>query len=220
MKTVKNKIINCWNRLSTELRTVLICITIALFFTIFYEKPPTIEKFSIALLENICIISSIAIIPVFINVLHNIKEKDYCTAKKRFLYFIFALICASPYILYLTGNGTTQIGGFFEKKEYTEKYIVAVSEYKNGKQTVYYLPAQISKNIDYKTETDYNYITGEKEDKEITYSMYCLDCLYLTNGEIIEFEENNILKLDEKVKVTDHNDIDYYITLTDEKAIK
>ena len=128
------------------------------------------------------------------------------------LFFLLSI----PYIPKFCGYKTTQIGDFYEARQYTEKYYVLMSTKpkSNSKRKVYRLPATIERSIDD--------IGTTEEGRPESETRYHLKYLYLSNGGKLTFEYNEdaILIPDEEVKVYDKNGTEYYITLTKEKSKK
>ena len=114
------------------------------------------------------------------------------------LCIVFAI--SSPYIPKLLGYGTTQIGDYYEKDEYTENYVVFMSRepQKNENRKVYTLTAKINS----------------------IYGCYYIQKLYFNNEGYLNFDEvDSILEPNEEYSVEDNKGDTYYITLTKQKGL-
>ena len=111
------------------------------------------------------------------------------------------------HIIMSTFFTNTQIGSFYEKSEYSEKYYVYLTYNKNDVK-FYKLPADIHSSID------------EYEDYDGTihsYRNYFLTKVYWPNGNILEFDYLEI-EPEEQCSLSDIKGNDYYIELTKNKV--
>lgn len=149
-----------------------------------------------------------------------IKDRKFFKSRAFYFSWILSFILFLPQVPTYCGYGTTQIGDFYEKKEYTEDYIVIMSrkpETELGRKE-YTLPATIVRSEDYaSTNSRTDWLSGERSEREIYGYFYHIDKLYFPNGGYLTFdEEDNIVLLDEEVELEDYHDDTYYITLTDQ----
>lgn len=152
--------------------------------------------------------------------------------KNNMFYIIGGLfiLLSLPHIPVLCGYETTQIGDFYEAREYTEKYYVVMSREPESVQNrkKYTLPAEIERRTDYlyTTEVYEDYYFQEHGGNDIYRLAYHINYLYFPNGgyltfvydEVYENPEYSTVLLNQETKVTDYYDNDYYITLTSEKV--
>lgn len=138
-----------------------------------------------------------------------------CVIKIKLFYvvWILAFLLSLPQMPVLFGYETTQIGDFYEAKEYTEEYYVIMSRQPQDKESrkAYTLSAEIERSLDYLCETDGH---------EVYELNYHINQLYFTNGGYLVFDEPNysIVQVGHESEVTDYHNNTYYITLTKEKV--
>jgi hypothetical protein len=142
--------------------------------------------------------------------------------KRRVFYVIWALyfILSLPRAPILLGYESTQIGDFYEAREYTEEYYVIFSRkpQSNTNRKQYMLPAQIERRLDYSGTTESGY---DKHDLN-----YHINYLYFSNGGYLSFDYDRAYEepsytsvvVGQEAKVYDYKGDTYYITLTDEKV--
>ena len=142
------------------------------------------------------------------------------------MFFVLSI----PRIPVLFGHQTTQIGDFYEAKEYTEKYYVIMSRepenVHNRKQ--YTLPATIERRKDYSytTEVSEDYYFQEHGGDDVYVLNYHITHLYFPNGgylvfdydEALEDSELTDIELNKETEVIDYHGDYYYITLTNKKV--
>jgi len=151
-----------------------------------------------------------------------IKDRKFFKSRAFYFSWLLSFLLFLPNVPIYMGYGTTQIGDFYEKKDYTEEYMVIMSQkpQTNPNRKEYTLPATIYRCEDYlDTTSSTHYITGERSEKEIYGYQYHIEKLYFSNGGYLTFDEGyNVVHLNEEVKLYDRNNNDtYYITLTDQK---
>ena len=132
------------------------------------------------------------------------------------VYFVFSI----PYLPWLLGYRTTDIGSLYEALEYTEKYYVIMSrqpENSTGRKE-YTLSAEIERREDY---------VGTNERGEPEHDLnYHINHLYFPNGGYLSFDydaaydipEYTTILVDKETICTDYKGDEYYITLTKNKA--
>lgn len=135
----------------------------------------------------------------------NIKTDFVVDSKKaNFLIIVVFLIGAAylPFCLFNCGN--TTFGSIIEKNHYTDDFYVFITD-DNSSSKRYKVRATI-----------------EKTSPSITESAYFLKIVYWNNGGYISFSDSSYLGEqvfpNEETIVTDHDDKDYYVTLTTEKV--
>lgn len=152
--------------------------------------------------------------------------------KRKIFYFALALffIFSTPHIPILCKYETTQIGDFYEAREYTAKYYVIMSKEPetNPNRKVYTLPAEIERRLDYEgsTEAYEDYYFQEHGETDIYVLNYHINYLYFSNGGYLNFDYDNaydnpdLTKVipDKEISCIDYKDDTYYITLTTKKA--
>ena len=132
-------------------------------------------------------------------------RKNVIKSKFFYIVWITTLLLSIPQMPVLFGYETTQIGDFYEAKEYTEEYYVIMSrqpkEIENRK--AYTLPANIQRGLD-------------------VYELnYHITRLNFPNGGYLKFDYDSsfsILQVEQETEVMDYHDDIYYITLTKEKV--
>lgn len=148
------------------------------------------------------------------------KNRKFFKSHAFYFSWILSFIFFLPQVPTYFGYGTTQIGDFYEKKEYMEDYIVIMSREPETQldRKEYTLPATIIRTEDYiGTTISNNWLSGDILEREIYEHLYHIDKLYFPNGGYLTFkEEYNMVYLDEEVKLYDRHDNPYYITLTDQ----
>lgn len=138
--------------------------------------------------------------------------------------WIFFLLLSIPHIPVLFGYETTQIGDFYEAKEYTEKYYVIMSRQPKEKENrkAYKLPAEIERVFDYSytTDVDEDYYSQEHGGQDVYVLNYHINHLYFSNGGYLSFDEPSysMLQVEKESEVMDYHGDTYYITLTKEKS--
>ena len=145
--------------------------------------------------------------------LYRLIRKKVIKNKLFYIAWILFFLLSIPHIPVLCGYETTQIGDFYEAKEYKEKYYVIISrqskEHNNRK--VYTLPAEVVRSLDFShaTETDDVYTLN-----------YHINYLYFPNGGYLYFDEPtySIIQIGQESEVIDYHDDSYYITLTKNKV--
>ena len=147
--------------------------------------------------------------------LYRLLRKSIIKSKMFYSFWILFLLLSIPHMPVLCGYETTQIGDFYEAKEYTEKYYVLMSRQPQEKENrkSYTLPAEIERSLDYSHENDgYDVYTLN----------YHINHLYFPNGGYLVFDEPNysIVQVEQETEVTDYHGDTYYITLKREKANK
>lgn len=161
----------------------------------------------------------------------------YCLIRHKIIksplyYIVWALffVLSIPHIPVLIGYQTTQIGDFYEAREYKAKYYVIMSREPgsvNSRQQ-YTLPAEIERRKDYLYTTDIteDYFFQEHGGHEVYGLIYHINRLYLPNGGYLIFNydaaydnpEDTDIELNKETEVIDYHDDTYYITLTDRKV--
>ena len=224
----KELIVKKWGSLSRHAKTALsVClISFALIGYICILRFPKYGLrdnlyFLIRLVAEFCFYITVVMSMIFAV---KICIWDFCAISKIFVVcwsVTFAL--SLPHWPPLFGYETTQIGDIYEKEEYIENYLVIMSRQPNTVQNrkKYTLPAQIQRTKD---ETGYqekiNYITGEREERDICALVYHINYLYFNNGGYLYFmeEEDNIIIPNIEVDLEDFHGDTYYITLTEDKS--
>ena len=154
-------------------------------------------------------------------------RKNAIKSKLFYIVWITTLLLSIPQMPVLFGYETTQIGDFYEAKEYTEEYYVIMSrqpkEVKNRK--VYMLPAKITRMMDYSYTTDVHedYYSNEHGGQDVYALTYHITRLNFANGGYLKFNcdsSDSIVQVREETEVIDSHDDIYYITLTKEKVIE
>lgn len=141
--------------------------------------------------------------------LNKVKKDFTLTLKNRqFLKsYLLTFIISLPIIPFILGFGNSQIGSFYERDGYTEKYYVMYSKDSENSdfRKVYKLPAEIHCVKD--AIPGFNYY-------------YELNRLHFSNGGYASFNESdqNELRPENEVYVVDNKGYEYYITLTKEKV--
>lgn len=143
---------------------------------------------------------------------HKLKKTDYTAPEMMlsgdYIYLKVILFLIGFFHIIMSAFFTnTQIGSFYEKSEYTEKYYINLTYNKNDVK-FYKLPADIHSSID------------EYEDYDGTihsYRNYFLTKVYWPNGNILEFDYVEI-EPEEQCSVSDFEGNDYYIELTKNKV--
>lgn len=146
----------------------------------------------------------------------------------RMMFYIgwcVALLLCIPHLPRVFGYGTTQIGSFYEYREYTENYVVTMSRHPKSKSNrkVYTLPATISRMEDYVGSVTHRDHDGGEYEKDIYELAYFLDYIYFDNGEYLYFSESaeeTPLVVGEEVELKDYHGDTYYVKLTDKMYIK
>lgn len=142
--------------------------------------------------------------------------------RRRCFYVVWAvyLMLSLPHIPVLFGYETTQIGDFYEAREYTEEYYVIFSRkpQSDTSRKQYMLPALIERRLDY--------IDMTEDGHDICDLNYHINYLYFSNGGHLSFDydgayedaERSAVILGQETKVEDYHGDTYYVTLTDEKV--
>lgn len=158
--------------------------------------------------------------------LYRLIRKNVIKNKLFYIVWIFFLLLSIPHIPVLFGYRTTQIGDFYESKEYTEKYYVIMSRQpkENKGRKIYTLPAEIERSLDYSYTTDVyeDYYSQVHGGEDVYVLNYHINHLYFPNGGYLYFDEstNSILQVGQETEVIDYHDNTYYVTLTNEKYAK
>ena len=160
-----------------------------------------------------------------------IKTKTFYKGRNFLITLSISFLLAIPHIPVLCGYETTNIGDFYEAREYTAKYYVIMSREPdiNVDRKAYTLPAEIERRLDEGVETFHSttyYLDGETYEQGVDALNYHINYLYFPNGGYLTFNydeayenpEYSILLLDKETKVTDYHGDEYYITLTKKKA--
>ena len=148
--------------------------------------------------------------------IRNKRERRRCF----YVAWAFYLMLSLPHIPVMFGYETTQIGDFYEAREYTEEYYVIFSRKPQGdtSRKQYMLPALIERRLDY--------IDTTEDGQDICDLIYHINYLYFSNGGYLSFDydgayddaERSAVILGQETKVEDYHGNIYYITLTDEKV--
>lgn len=148
--------------------------------------------------------------------LYRLMCKDFIKRKVFYIVWVTVLLLSIPHIPQLFGYKTTQIGDFYEAREYTEEYYVVFSRepQSNTNRKQYMLPAQIERRYTYEGTTD--------DGNEIYDLNYHINYLYFSNGGYLSFDyddsdDSNVV-LGKEMMVMDYHGDFYYVTLTDEKV--
>ena len=146
--------------------------------------------------------------------------KRVIKGKVFYVAWLLFFVLSIPHIPVLYGYETTQIGDFYEAREYKEKYFVVMSrkpeDIEDRKQ--YTLPAEIERRLTYE---------GSDDNGNDFYSLnYHINYLYFPNGGYLSFDYDyayeeagrTSVKVNKETEVVDYHGDEYYITLTKEKA--
>lgn len=197
------------------------------FALLYFILRVRIYPLNISLLESFQLFFEYVVIITVYFIYRLIKHK---IIKNRLYYIVWALffVLSIPYIPTLLGYQTTQIGDFYEAREYKEKYYVIMSKkpenVSNRKQ--YTLPAEIERRWDYSYTTNVteDYFSQEHGGHEIYVPNYHINRLYFPNGGCLVFNhdssepEDTDIELNKETEVIDYHDNTYYVTLTDRKV--
>lgn len=214
-ETFNDKVRQIWNKLNAEnknrIRLFVFCIGLVLvIYIVKFSQLSGIKEhvfFLGHLIFELCFFTSVLnIICIIWSLIKKEREKITSFSIKI---LVVTSIFGAFHLPQLLDIGSTQIGSFYEKSEYTELYYVRFS--KEPATSVgrkeYMLPAKISKQQDYDTNKGF----------DITY--YRIDELYFSNGQTATFYNTLYyeLILYKEVNVRTDKGEDYYITLTDIK---
>ncbi len=214
---MKEKLLNLWKNSSFEKKAITVCLAIVCFFSLknlfrFHDSKESLF-YAFRFASDFSLVFALCHI---YDILRSVRRKNKPKAKRLVLLF-FYLIFAIPSVMQLFNIGNTQIGSFFEKREYTENYIVCMSrdpnDEKNRKE--YYLPATISRYPDViDSNTSIEWYSGERYDTEIEAPQYHLYTIYFENGGYLTFEDDNIVIPNKEVRLIAKGGDFYYVTLT------
>lgn len=200
---------------------ILLILVITILTFIYKNESHTVYEtfiYSLRTTASSCFLISFFLLFIIIE---NVIKKNFVFFTKGFVVpaaVIILLGCFNIPLFFGIGT-TTQIGHFYEKSEYTEDYLVLVSDEPFGTpgRVIQEMKCEIWRSREttgYNTIT--NVVTAETQEVEESELMYHITTLYLPNGSCIYFnnELSNVLKPGGEYVVTDEYDNDYYITLT------
>ena len=153
-------------------------------------------------------------------------DKHLIKRKLFYIVWVSVLLLSIPQMPVLFGYETTQIGDFYEAKEYTEKYYVLMSRQPQEKENrkVYTLPADIERSLEYYyTEDVYeDYYLQEHGGYDVYSQGYYIRKLHFPNGGYLTFDnmDDSLILVGIETEVIDYHEDTYYITLTSEKVNK
>lgn len=214
---IKKIFLSWWKTLSEDVQEAFTVIIFELAFIIFlcliklghYTPKELLYFFFKATFEiafyDFLVLTISFIISIF-------KKKKY--SKVFYISWLLAFMMSFLHLPRILNIGTTQIGAFYELPQYTESYIVYMSDKPQtaDERKVYKLSAEITRAEEVVYETD--------EGREIYGLNYHLNKLYIPGGNVLNFEsdigyDSTILTPNKETEIDDfESDNTYYITLT------
>lgn len=199
---------------------ILFSIGMTIFIMIvFFEKLKNLPLY-VALLDCSKFFLEVFIVMLLVFFYRLIRKRPIKT-KVFYVVAIIYFLASLPYIPYLCGYKTTQIGDFYESREYKEKYYVVMSRkpktVEGRKQ--YFLSAEIERCYDQiGTTREYENAYGQQYGGHDIYELnYHINYIFFSNNGYLCFE-NQIININDETRVTDSKGNTYYVTLTRKKV--